>query len=168
MRHRALAAVTAALIGCVTAAHAQQGHAQHDHANRHVQGPTPVAPTTDSRVLVNLPDPLAAHMLANMRDHLLALREIQDSLGQGQADRAAHIAETRLGMSSLDLHGAHEVAQFMPPGMQQAGTAMHKAASRFAIVVTDAAVTGDMKPVFSALADITAACVACHAGYRVK
>ena len=32
----------------------------------------------------------------------------------------------------------------------------------------DAGVTGDLKPVFSGLAEITAACVGCHAGYRLK
>ena len=54
---------------------------------------------------------------------------------------------------------AHEVAKYMPQGMQDAGTAMHKTASQFAIVAVDSGVTGDMKPVFSALANLTSACV---------
>jgi hypothetical protein len=103
-----------------------------------------------------------------MRDHLQALQEIQEHLGMGHADTAARIAESRLGLSSLRLHGAAEVSKHMPPGMQAVGSAMHRAASRFAIVAQDADVTGDMKPVFTALAEITAQCVGCHAGYRLK
>ena len=45
---------------------------------------------------------------------------------------------------------------------------MHRAASRFAIAAQDAGVTGDLKPVFAGLADVTAQCVSCHAGYRLK
>ena len=45
---------------------------------------------------------------------------------------------------------------------------MHRAASRFAIAVQDAGVTGDSKPVFTGLADLTAQCVGCHAGYRLQ
>ena len=71
-------------------------------------------------------------------------------------------------MSSLSLHGAHDVAQYMPKGMQEAGTAMHRNASRFSVAAKDAAATGDAKPALAALAATTAQCVACHGGYRVK
>ena len=72
------------------------------------------------------------------------------------------------GMSSLALHDAHDVAKYMPKGMQEAGTAMHRNASRFAVAAKDASATGDVRPALSALASTTAQCVACHAGYRVK
>lgn len=111
---------------------------------------------------------MVEHTLANMRDHLQALQEIQSQLGMGHTDVAAKIAETQLGMSSLGLHGAAEVSKYMPQGMQDAGTAMHRAASRFAITARDAGVTGDLKPVFAGLAEITSQCVGCHAGYRLK
>ena len=122
----------------------------------------------DKREFVRFPNALREHTLSNMRDHLLALQEIQLHLGLGHNDIAAKIAESRLGMSSLSLHGAAEVAKYMPQGMQDAGTAMHHAASRLAIVVQDAAVTGDSKPVFTGMADLTAQCVGCHAGYRLQ
>lgn len=89
-------------------------------------------------------------------------------LGMGHPDVAAGLAESRLGLSSLQLHGAAEVAQYMPQGMQDAGTAMHHAASRFAIAAQDASVTGDLKPMFAGLAEITAQCVGCHASYRLR
>ena len=137
--------------------------AQHQH---HHDMSAPGAP--DARQLVKFPPALVEETMANMRDHLQALQEIQLQLGMGHADMAARIAETRLGMSSLGLHGAAEVSKYMPQGMQDAGTAMHRAASRFAIAAQDTGVTGDLKPVFAGLAEITAQCVGCHAAYRLK
>ena len=118
--------------------------------------------------MVRFPEMLRTHTLANMRDHLLALAEIQDQLARGAYDKASDIAEQRLGMSSLGLHGAHDVATFMPQGMQAAGTAMHRSASQFAIVAKDASVTGDLKGSLAALARVSQTCVACHAAYRIQ
>ena len=133
--------------------------AQHQHQHS--------APA-DPRVLVKLPEQMHAHTLANMRDHLLALAQIQDALAKGALDDAAKISESRLGMSSLGTHGAHEVSKYMPKGMQDAGTAMHRGASRFAIEIQNSAATGDLKPALSQLAETTRACVACQAGYRFQ
>jgi hypothetical protein len=157
---RILPVVVAALF---TAGSATLAIAQHQH--RHDASAPVVA---DSRQLVEFPAPLVEHTLANMRDHLQTLQEIQSHLAMGRTDLAAKIAEERLGMSSLELHGASEVSKYMPQGMQDAGTAMHRAASRFAITAQDMGVTGDPKPALAALAEITAQCVSCHAGYRLK
>ena len=121
----------------------------------------------DTRSCVNYPEALRIHTLANMRDHLWAIAEIQDHLAKGSFDKASDLAEQRLGMSSLGLHGAYEAAKHMPKGMQDAGTAMHRNASRFAVAAKDAGATGDVKPALAALASTTAQCVACHAGYKV-
>ena len=139
--------------------------AQH-HGHPAPEGPA--KPAADTRELVEFPPALAEHTLANMRDHLAALQEINAALARGQNDAAARIVEGRLGMTSLQLHGAHEVAKFMPQGMRDAGTAMHRAASRFAIEAQSAGVTGELKPALGALADVVSACVGCHAGYRLK
>ncbi|WP_456431557.1 hypothetical protein [Nitratifractor sp.] len=64
---------------------------------------------------------LKTHMLHSMRDHLLALHEILDALGRDDSDEAAQIAESRLGMSSLALHGANKAAPYMPPAMRRPG-----------------------------------------------
>ncbi len=125
----------------------------------------------DSREMVKMPAMMAEHMLGNMRDHLRALDEIMGELALGNADRAAKIAENRLGMSSLDDHGAAHIAKFMPEGMKAAGTAMHRAASRFGIAVKNAELApgGEaQRRVYKALQDITGTCVACHQGYRVR
>ena len=71
-------------------------------------------------------------------------------------------------MSSLKLHGAHEVAKYMPKGMQDAGTAMHRAASKFALTAQESAVDNNMGKSVTALATLTQTCVACHAVYRLQ
>ena len=103
-----------------------------------------------------------------MRDHLSRLAQIQEALGKGEYDKAADIAEKHLGMSSLQMHGAHEVAIYMPKGMQEIGSSMHRNASQFAIAAQNASATGDVKPAVLALGKTTEACVACHAGYKFK
>ncbi|MBT9522575.1 MAG: hypothetical protein IV101_17010 [Dechloromonas sp.] len=141
---------------------------QHDPAmhSQHMAQQQPVS--GDFRQAVAFPLEMKEHTLTNMRDHLLALQEIQQALAKAEYDQAAEIAEKRLGMSSLALHGAHEVSKFMPQGMQDAGTAMHRGASRFGVAARDVAVTGDLKPAIGALSEVMGACVACHAGYRLK
>ena len=117
---RILVALVAAVLvgGSATLAVAQHQHS-HDMS----------APSAlDAREFVKFPPMLVEETLANMRDHLQTLQEIQLHLGMGHADIAAKIAESRLGMSSLGLHGAAEVSKYMPQGMQDAGTAMHRGA----------------------------------------
>src|SRR5512139_515198 len=84
----------------------------HDHAAAHQH--QAFAMPADARLPVQFPEPLRTHTLANMRDHLLALGQIQEALARADFDAAADIAEERLGMSSLQTHGAHEVALYMP------------------------------------------------------
>ena len=125
----------------------------------------------DARELVRLPDPMQEHMLANMRDHLVTLNEIIGNAADGKFDEAAKLAEQRLGMSSLGLHGAAHMAPFMPQPMQDIGTSMHRAASRLAIVLQDTSVSptlDTMRDVSRALHEVTTTCTACHAGYRVR
>jgi hypothetical protein len=165
MKHTLHIALAACL--CFGTAHAQQHdpsmHAQHQAQAAKAAKSIP----KDTRQAVRFPKTLREHTLANMRDHLLALQEIQEALAKQEYDKAGDISEQRLGMSSLSLHGAHDVAKYMPKGMQDAGTAMHRNASRFAVAAKDAGATGDVKPALAALASTTAQCVACHAGYRV-
>lgn len=123
---------------------------------------TPAA--EDARELVQLPPMMQAHMLSNMRDHLISLNEILRHLDKGELDQAAEVAEGRLGMSSLELHGASHMAGFMPEGMRAVGTRMHQAASRFALKAQE----GEALPAYRALSQITAECVACHSTYRIR
>ncbi|MBS0245039.1 MAG: hypothetical protein JSR61_00350 [Proteobacteria bacterium] len=128
-------------------------------------------PTGDRRELVQLPAPMQDHMLANMRDHLATLSEVTGNLADGKLDAAAKLLEQRLGMSSLSLHDAAHMAPYMPQTMQDIGTSMHRAASRLAITIQDADVAPSveaMAKVNRGLHEVTSACVACHASYRIR
>ena len=125
----------------------------------------------DTRTLVHLPAPMQEHMLGNMRDHLATLNAIIGDVADNKFDEAAKISEQRLGMSSLSLHGAAHLAPYLPKPMQDFGTTMHRAASRLVIVLQDASITPTadaMRNIYRALHEVTAACEACHAGYRVR
>jgi len=98
----------------------------------------------------------------------LALSEIQQALVQEAFEKAGEIAEQRLGMTAMRLHGGHEASQFMPKGMAAIGAEMHHAASRFAVAASDAAVENDVKPALAALSEVTRQCVVCHSGFRVQ
>ena len=121
----------------------------------------------DNRQYVELPEMMRDHMMRNMRDHLSALQAITRLLADGHYDEAADTAEQRLGMSSMQRHGASHMAPYMPSGMQAAGTAMHHAASRFAVAARNAEIEGGLAKAFGALSEVMAACVACHSNYRI-
>ncbi len=131
-----------------------------------------VAPATadeaDRRELVVLPAMMQEHLLANMRDHLHAIEQIQEALSEGRFDAAGQIAEEQLGMSSLAFHGAAHMAPYMPKAMQAFGTQMHRAASQFALVAQDTAVDRQWARALESLAAVTRQCVACHATYRIR
>jgi len=118
----------------------------------------------DTRTKVDFPPMMQVHMLSNMRDHLVVINEILIYLSTDEMDKAADIAENRLGMSAMKLHGAGQQAQFMPDGMKKIGSNMHRAASRFSRKSEE----GDPEAAYKALQEITAACVACHAAYKVN
>ena len=121
----------------------------------------------DKRTHVELPPMMRDHMLANMRDHLLALQTITQQLANQEFDQAADTAEQRLGMSSLERHGASHMGKFMPRAMGEIGTGMHRAASRFAVAAQNAAVEGGLEKVLAALSEVMGQCVACHSAYKV-
>jgi len=140
-------------------------HMQHMQEMQHMSTDTAAA---DPRTIVRFPNELRIHTLANMRDHLLALSQIQDALARGRFEKAGEIAERRLGMTSMELHGAHEVGQYMPEEMAAIGTEMHRSASRFAVAASNAAVADDVKPALAALSDVLRQCIACHNNFRLQ
>jgi hypothetical protein len=132
---------------------------------------TASAQAADERELVKMPAMMQEHMLTSMRDHLDVLNEVLADVAAERFTEAGRVAESRLGTSSFGQHGAAHMAPFMPKGMQEAGTALHRAASRFALVAEEADLDRSYKgmaKLTGALSEMTAACTACHAGYRVR
>ena len=161
MRFNVISSLAAIGIGTIALLAGAQTH-QHGKA-----APAPSTGQGDARKLVKFPEPMRLHTITSMRDHLLALQEIDTALSKNEFDNASRIAEQRLGMSSLELHGAAHIAPFMPQGMQDIGTAMHRAASRFAVEAQNASVGNDVRPALAALGAVMQQCVACHATYRL-
>jgi hypothetical protein len=161
MRFKWIVALVLVAIGAGAYAHftSAQTH-QHSIA-------TPAMAQGDGRQLVTFPEPMRLHTITSMRDHLLSLQEIEDALSKGDFDKASRVAEERLGMSSLELHGASHIAPYMPQPMQDIGTAMHRSASRFAVEAQNASVSNDVRPALAALSTVMQQCVACHAAYRL-
>ncbi|MDH4191655.1 MAG: hypothetical protein OEW21_15815 [Betaproteobacteria bacterium] len=167
IRTRLSLLLAAAALALSPYANAQQD--QHPHGHGHeMPSVAPRSTPADTRQVVAFPPELKRHELANMRDHLATLSAIQDHLARYDFDGAGELAEKRLGMSSFGLHGAHEVAPFMPKGMREMGTAMHRAASQFGIATQEAAIDRDLGRALTALNKITRSCVACHAAYRLE
>lgn len=121
----------------------------------------------DARQLVRFPPAMRAHMLANMRDHLRTLAQIQAHLAVGRYRGASELAEQRLGMTSLKAHDARALSHYMPARMRALGMALHRHASEFALAAQTVEATGEPAPALAALARTMETCVACHATYRV-
>ena len=121
----------------------------------------------DTRIHVDFPAMMKEHMMENMRDHLLALQTITQQLSIQQFDGAADTAEQRLGMSSMNSHGASHMGKLMPKEMATIGTEMHHAASRFALVARDAEIDGGLEKAFGALSEVMQQCVSCHIAYKI-
>ena len=144
----------------------------HLHGMTGLSTPTTAAAASDDpRQLVPLPAMMQEHMLGSMRDHLQTLNTVIGDIADDKFDSASKLLEERLGMSSLPLHHAAEMAPYFPQPMQDAGTNMHHAASRLAIALQDASVTrtfDSMREVNAALHEVTSACVGCHTAYRLR
>ena len=175
MRRIIAPAVLAGILAVPLLAYAQGGAPMQHNPQMHEMSPAApeMAPPAggDTRELVRLPPMMQEHMLGNMRDHLATLNAVIGNVADGKFDEAAKLAEARLGMSSLGLHGAAHMAPYMPKPMQDAGTGMHHAASRLAIVLQNAGVSPNaesLRQVNSALHEVTSACIGCHASYRIR
>ncbi len=141
------------------------------------------AEAADGPETINLPPAIRFQFFANMRDHLLAVSEIQAALGEGKFEQAADIASSRLGLNAsssaacrmqkpgmshpLSHKDNSSLAKFMPPEMHEIGFKMHSAADKFALDARNAAANRDYPAALSSLANITRQCVACHAHFRI-
>jgi hypothetical protein len=130
-----------------------------------------LAATGEERKLVKFPEMTQKHMLANMRAHLRAMKEIMNALSTGEAEKAGQIAENRLGISSMDRRGASQITPYMPPAMRSLETKMRRAASRFALAASDYELAPSHRTsmkMFGELEEITKNCNGCHNSFRIR
>ncbi|MGJ0508098.1 MAG: hypothetical protein ACR652_13430 [Methylocystis sp.] len=134
----------------------------------------------DARIEVDIPGPMKAMMLSNMRGHQQAIADILTALGKGDGEAAAKIAETRLGMGSPGSAACKPdaksgelgdmpkmMASHMPDEMRALGMNMHAQASKFAEEAAKVKQGGDLRPALAELGQVVQACNACHAAYRL-
>lgn len=123
-------------------------------------------PAEDARQLVEMPAPAQQLLRQDMRDHLAVLNQILGLLAASRYAEAAALAERRLGTGSMGRHRGTGMGpgRFMPPAMHRIAMAMHQAASEFATIAAE----GDPARATAALQRVTSACVACHAGFRIR
>ena len=145
---------------------------------------------------LHLPANIRARFLAGMRQHLSEISDIQAALANGDFERAAQIAQTRLGLNApgsaacrMDsmadqktgaaaisafpritshLGGDAGIAPYMPKAMHDVGVKMHQAADHFAEVSRASAATKDYPAALSALSAVTTQCIACHAQFTTE
>lgn len=122
---------------------------------------------TAGREKAELPEFASKHLMSTMRSHLGALEEITRLLSEHQFEKAAAIAEQRLGMSSVEMHYEKFVGKYMPKSMRVMGKKMHEAATQFSVTARSAK-EDDLEKVLAGLADVMEQCGSCHSSYRVK
>ena len=132
------------------------------------------------RTAIDLPPMVRDQFLYNMRDHLMALSEIQTALAKGDFENAADIAAHRLGLNasssaacSMDGHKARPgdnsaLSKYMPEKMHRIGFEMHSAADQFAAEAREAAATRDYGKAIASLSLVTKQCVACHSSFKLS
>jgi hypothetical protein len=134
----------------------------------------------DTRIEVDVPGPMKAMMLTNMRSHQQAVAEILAALSKDDGSEAAKIAETRLGMGSPGSAACKPnaksgelgdmpkmMASHMPDEMRALGMTMHAQATKFAEEAAKVKQGGDLRPALAELGQVVQACNACHAAYRL-
>ena len=134
----------------------------------------------DLREKVEMPPPMKAMFLMNMRSHMESLDLIIEAIAENNLNDAAAIAETTMGTGGVDKrqcddsakhqhqhNGEHKkkaFGKFMPTSMKAMGMQLHVAADNFAVIARE----GDIAETYKSLSKISASCVACHQSFRVQ
>lgn len=127
-----------------------------------------VAFAEDTRQLAKLPEAAQESLRLEMLDNMVAVNEVLSLMAAGKLREAGEVAEARLGVSAMGKHRGKPFdarpGPHMPPAMHGIGIDGHKAASEFAA----AAKADDREKALALLANLTTACVSCHAAYRTR
>lgn len=113
----------------------------------------------DTRTSLNLPPAMKQHQLANMRNHLDALRRIISAISTEQFEQASKIASQELGLTKQMEAMCN---QFKNESFKEIGMSFHKSGDDLATVLKG----GDMQKSLQALNTTMSYCVNCHAAYK--
>jgi hypothetical protein len=117
------------------------------------------ASAMDMRTSLELSAPMKQHQLANMREHVLAIKSIVGLMAENKFEDAAKIAHNKLGLSPemQSMCGMFENEKFKTLGM-----AFHQSGDDLGDVLQ----TRDLNASLRALNKTMGYCVECHAAFR--
>jgi hypothetical protein len=125
----------------------------------------------DRRDMVKMPQVYQEHFMASMRGHLDALDDILGYMAAEKITEAALTAEEMLGLSSSTFSTDSPITVYLPKPMRELGKNLNQAASRFSVALQNVDIDKNyesMRKAMDALREVTSACRACHATYRVR
>jgi hypothetical protein len=116
-------------------------------------------PTVDKRISLNLGPAMKQHQLANMRNHLDAVRRIIEAISIDQFEAASQIASEGLGLTTR-MEGMCN--SFENESFRELALTFHKSGDELATVLK----SGNAQKSLQALNETMTFCVNCHATYR--
>ncbi len=157
MKKKLLVLASAALICSTQPSIAEEGVALNEgkHHHNHHQG----MPTVDERISLNLGPAMKQHQLANMRNHLDAVRRIIEAVSTDQFEAASQIASEGLGLTTR-MEGMCN--SFENESFRELALTFHKSGDELATVLK----SGNAQKSLQALNETMTFCVTCHATYR--
>ena len=157
MKKKLLVLASAALICSTQPSIAKEGAALNEgkHHHNHHQG----MPTVDERISLNLGPAMKQHQLANMRNHLDAVRRVIEAVSTDQFEAASQIASEGLGLTTR-MEGMCN--SFENESFRELALTFHKSGDELATVLK----SGDAQKSLQALNETMTFCVTCHATYR--
>lgn len=113
----------------------------------------------DTRISLGLSGPMKQHQLANMREHVEAIKSIVGLMSEQKFDDASKVAHAKLGLTP-DMQSMCNM--FENEDFRKLGFAFHESGDDLG----DALLTKDMNASLRALNRTMQYCVECHATYR--
>lgn len=116
-------------------------------------------PITDERISLNLSPMVKQHQLANMRNHVDAVRRIIAAISKDDFDGASKIASQELGLTE---EMEQMCNRFENQDFREMGLAFHESGDQLAKMLK----TGNVQESLQALNVTMGHCVSCHATFR--
>ena len=155
MKKKLFVLASAVLICSIQPSMAEEKIVLGEGKHHHHQG----MPTVDKRISLNLAPAMKQHQLANMRNHLDAVRRIIEAVSTDQFETASQIASQDLGLTKR-MEGMCN--SFDNESFKEMALAFHGSGDELAAVLKG----GDTQKSLQALNETMTYCVNCHATYR--
>ncbi len=113
----------------------------------------------DTRISLNIPPKMAQHQLANMRNHLKAVKSILEYLSNNEYEKASEVASSKLGLTK---EMKMMCSAFGNQDFEKIGINFHKSADKMSEIFK----TKDKNKSLSALVTTLNYCINCHKTFK--